>query len=107
MGSTYSNIILYAHSIYKFEYIGQAYGYYDSGKFTRQENVITFSSLISEFSYDLGWQCHNKVVDMSGVTFTLDQVKVNTMDVSYRLTSFGQKAEELNLINQQSCVWIK
>jgi len=104
IGGAQSNLILYSDSIYKFEFIGQAYGYYDIGKISHEGDTIRLTSLLtsphlldtSKSNY------HNKIVDMTGALFL-----IVIDEFYYRLTSFGKTADELKIENDGRREWIK
>lgn len=109
VGGVQSNLILYSDSIYKFEFIDQAYGYYDIGKFSYEGDTIRLTSLLtqphlldtSKSNY------HNKIVDMTGVLFLIDEYSIYNKQTYYRLTSFGKTADELKIENDGRREWIK
>jgi hypothetical protein len=105
-----TNITLYNNSIYKFENTGPASGYYDIGTYSFKENVVTLTSLLSNLADHSKATYHNKIVDMTDVTFlfstTYEELKI-TIPNTYSLTSFGEKADALKIINGDLRAWIK
>jgi len=108
IGVCYSEIELYNKKHYKFEFMCQGNGYYDIGEISYDKGVIMLSSLISKFSDNSDSLYHYKIVDMTGVTFALDTMPINKIDGGkfYRLTSFGKKANELNISNNGRKQWV-
>jgi len=113
LGGVQSNLILYSDSIYKFEFIDQAYGYYDIGKFSYEGDTIRLTSLLTQSFYPPHLldtsksNYHNKIVDMTGALFLIDKISTYNKQTYYRLTSFGKTADELKIENDGRREWIK